>query len=74
MFVVANDRFSGYAKDMLTAIAHHLNLTFTMQLVPDGSTGRALENGSWTGMIGMLMTNVGSDSRVVIFSVSITYN
>ena len=43
---------------MMDRIAANLNVTYTAQLVPDGSTGSPLENESWTGMIGMLMTNV----------------
>ena len=54
----AKDRFSGYAIDMMNEIARLLNLTFTLELVPDGTTGQALENGTWNGMIGMLMNNV----------------
>ncbi|XP_067946370.1 glutamate receptor ionotropic, kainate 2-like [Watersipora subatra] len=53
----AKGRYTGYAIDMMDEIAKGLNITYTTILVPDGSSGRELPNGTWTGMIGMLMTN-----------------
>lgn len=43
---------------MMAEIAKILNISYEIREVPDGSTGRPLKNGSWTGMIGELMNGV----------------
>ena len=59
MFLVTgNDRYKGFAIDMMEALAKSRNWTYEYKQVPDNLTGVELPNGSWSGMIGMLMTNV----------------
>ncbi|KAF6017885.1 hypothetical protein EB796_023824 [Bugula neritina] len=66
----SNEKFVGYAIDMMTEIGKYLNVSYTYQLVPDGSTGLPLSNGSWTGMIGMLMSN---QADLAVGDVTINY-
>ena len=40
--------------DRLYAIAEQFNLTIETKLVEDKQYGKLLENGSWTGCVGML--------------------
>ena len=56
--VTGNDRYKGFAIDMMEALAKSRNWTYEYKQVPDNLTGVELPNGSWSGMIGMLMTNV----------------
>lgn len=56
--VTGNERFEGFAIDMMQALAESRNWTYQYKQVPDNLTGAELPNGSWSGMIGMLMTNV----------------
>lgn len=61
---------------MMTEIGKYLNVSYTYQLVPDGSTGLPLSNGSWTGMIGMLMSNVSrtdNSSPIVTMEYCVLY-
>lgn len=60
VLVAANERFYGYAIDMMKEIAVILNITYKIHLAYDGITGRPLPNGSWTGMIGELISNVSA--------------
>ena len=41
--------------DRLYAVAESLNLTIDTKLTPDGQFGKLLENGSWTGCVGMVV-------------------
>ena len=41
--------------DRLYAVAESLNLTIVTKLTPDGQFGKLLENGSWTGCVGMVV-------------------
>lgn len=43
---------------MMAEIAKKLDVKYKIIPVPDGSSGKPLANGSWTGMIGMLIANV----------------
>ena len=66
MYFLADYEFYGFAKDMLDKISENLNLECSLFEVADGTTGRKLPNGSWTGMIGTLIRNV----RVFVFITS----
>ena len=41
--------------DRLYAVADSLNLSIDTKLTPDGQFGKLLENGSWTGCVGMVV-------------------
>ena len=41
--------------DRLYAVAESLNLSIDTKLTPDGQFGKLLENGSWTGCVGMVV-------------------
>lgn len=56
--MTGNARFKGFAVDMMKELAKGRSWTYRMELVPDEVTGTRLPNGSWSGMIGQLMTNV----------------
>ena len=48
----------GSRPDRLYAVAESLNLAIETILAPDGEFGKRLENGTWTGCVGMLTRNL----------------
>ena len=46
-----NNRFEGFAVDLMSAIASVLNFNVTYKLVDDGKWGSKDEHGNWNGMI-----------------------
>ncbi|XP_078325983.1 glutamate receptor 1-like isoform X4 [Crassostrea virginica] len=52
---LGNDRFEGFAVDLITEVAKMLDFNFEIYLVHDGKFGQKKENGEWNGMIGELL-------------------
>ena len=66
-----NRKFAGADVWLLDYISRALNFRFQMQLTIDGQWGSDTGNGSWTGMVGMIMREVGrfsSMSRIGLMS------
>lgn len=55
-----NDRYEGFCVDMLKELAHILKFNYRIRLVDDGIYGVPGANGTWTGMVGELMSRVRS--------------
>ena len=53
-----NERFEGFCVDMLREMADILKFSFTIKLVDDGRYGAPGLNGTWTGMVGELISRV----------------
>ena len=53
-----NDRYEGYNIDLIDAIAKELKFNYTIQIVADSQYGKKLDNGTWNGMIGELLSQV----------------
>ncbi|XP_072557436.1 glutamate receptor ionotropic, kainate 4-like [Paramormyrops kingsleyae] len=51
-----NDRYEGFCVDMLRELAHILKFNYRIRLVDDGVYGVPGANGTWTGMVGELMS------------------
>ncbi|XP_048121766.1 LOW QUALITY PROTEIN: glutamate receptor ionotropic, kainate 4 [Alosa alosa] len=51
-----NDRYEGFCVDMLRELADILKFNYRIRLVADGVYGVSGANGTWTGMVGELMT------------------
>ncbi|XP_039620132.1 glutamate receptor ionotropic, kainate 4 isoform X1 [Polypterus senegalus] len=51
-----NDRYEGFCVDMLKELAEILKFNFKIRLVADGVYGVPEANGTWTGMVGELMS------------------
>ncbi|XP_063063592.1 glutamate receptor ionotropic, kainate 4 [Engraulis encrasicolus] len=51
-----NDRYEGFCVDMLCELADILKFKYRINLVGDGVYGVSGANGTWTGMVGELMT------------------
>ncbi|XP_064636089.1 glutamate receptor-like isoform X2 [Lineus longissimus] len=66
--LVGNDRFEGYCKDLAQLISEMAKFSYQIQIVKDRKYG-ALENGSWTGMIGELTRQ---EADIVIAPLTIT--
>ncbi len=49
---------SGIENDMVKEMSKTFNFTYDYHISVDGEWGRAFENGSWTGMIGMVQRKV----------------
>ncbi|XP_025087345.1 glutamate receptor ionotropic, kainate 3-like isoform X1 [Pomacea canaliculata] len=50
-----NDRFQGFAVDLIDEIARMLDFEYEIYLVHDGNFGSKKSNGEWNGMIGELL-------------------
>ena len=53
-----NDRFEGFAIDLIREVANMLKFDYEVYLVHDGNFGSKQEDGSWNGMIGELLEGV----------------
>ena len=52
--------YNGYCIDLLNELAKMLHFTFEIYPTPDGLYGSETENGTWNGMIGELVNEVGT--------------
>lgn len=53
-----NDRYEGFCVDMLKELADILKFKYRIRLVGDGLYGVPGANGTWTGMVGELISRV----------------
>ena len=53
-----NDRYEGYAVDLIKKIADMYQLNYLIQPVKDGKYGGRDANGTWNGMVGELIRGV----------------
>lgn len=53
-----NERYEGFCVDMLKELADILKFKYRIRLVGDGLYGVAGANGTWTGMVGELISRV----------------
>ncbi|KAJ3590177.1 hypothetical protein NHX12_008131, partial [Muraenolepis orangiensis] len=51
-----NERYEGFCVDMLKELAHILKFKYRIRLVADGHYGVPGANGTWTGMVGELIS------------------
>ena len=54
-----NDRYEGYCADLAGEVAKLINIEYVIEPVKDGKYGNKNDNGSWSGMIGEVITGVG---------------
>ena len=54
-----NDRFTGYCAEMAKQLADLVGITYEIRPVKDAKYGSKDENGTWNGMVGELVRNVG---------------
>ena len=62
-----NDRFEGFAIELMSEIAKFLQFNVTFKLVDDGKYGSVDEHGNWNGMIEEVM--IGTDNGGADFAV-----
>lgn len=55
---IGNDRFEGFAVDLIREVASMLNFKYELYLVHDGNFGSKQDDDSWDGMIGELLHGV----------------
>ena len=70
-----NDRFEGYAIELMQGIARILHFNVTFKLVDDGKYGGMDEHGNWNGMMkevleGVEGTDPGADFAVADLSIT----
>lgn len=53
-----NDRFQGFAVDLIAEVAKMLDFEYEIHLVHDGNFGSRQANGDWNGMVGELLAGV----------------
>ena len=53
-----NDRYQGFAVDLIKEVATMLEFEYEIYIVPDGNFGSKQSNGEWNGMIGELLAGV----------------
>lgn len=54
-----NDRYEGFAVDIINELAKELGFTYEILIQEDGSYGNQINN-TWTGMIGEVLAKVSS--------------
>lgn len=59
-----NDRYEGFCVDMLKELAEILKFKYRIRLVGDGLYGVPGANGTWTGMVGELISRVGRNYSI----------
>ena len=76
-----NNRYEGYCADLIEKIAHIVGFHYALKEVGDKSYGSRLSDGSWNGMIGELIREVGLCRRrrficgaVIFLHVSVYYD
>ena len=52
---IGNDRYEGYAIDLIAELAKILHFKYEFRLVKDNAYGRPDKNGTWNGMMGELI-------------------
>lgn len=57
-----NERYEGFCMDMLKELAQILKFKYQIRLVADGVYGVSGTNGTWTGMVGELISRVRAGS------------
>ena len=58
-----NDRFEGFAVDLIAEVAKMLNFDYDIYLVHDGKFGSKLADGNWNGMVGELLAGVSVSDK-----------
>lgn len=53
-----NDGFEGLCIDLLNMLSDKMGFRYTIRLVADRQYGGQLDDGSWTGLVGDLITRV----------------
>ena len=53
-----NERFEGFAIDLLSNVAALLQFKYQIYIAPDGLFGTKTPQGTWTGVIGELLNGV----------------
>lgn len=61
MLLKGNNRFEGFAVELIADIAEMLDFEYEIYLVNDGKFGNKLPNGEWNGMIGELLAGVNKN-------------
>ena len=51
--------YEGYCIDLLNELARNLKFTYEIYVSPDGMYGAQTDNGTWNGMIGEIVNEVG---------------
>ena len=59
-----NDKFEGFAVDLIEEVAQMLGFDFEIYLVNDGKFGSKLPSGEWNGMIGELLAGVSTPGEI----------
>lgn len=55
---VGNDKFYGFAIDLMERVAKDLDFEYEMYVVPDGNFGVELPTGEWNGLVGEVLCGV----------------
>jgi hypothetical protein len=53
-----NDRFYGFAVDVIQEIANDRHFTYEIYIVHDGNFGSIKSNGEWDGIVGEILSGV----------------
>ncbi|XP_033635922.1 glutamate receptor ionotropic, kainate 2-like [Asterias rubens] len=69
--LVGNARYYGYCIDMLESISKHVGFQYEIVEVDDNNYGSPMEDGSWNGMVGKLMTR---KADLAVAPLTITYS
>ena len=68
--LTGNARYEGYCADLADKIAELVQFNYELKLVEDGKFGADV-NGTWNGMVGELISRVGTAVLVLYFLIFI---
>jgi len=64
-----NHQYRGYLVDLLDALAKHASFTYSLHAVHDGQRGSRQQDGTWTGLVGEIITAVSTEISVIMANV-----
>jgi ABC-type amino acid transport substrate-binding protein len=53
-----NEKYEGYCADLAREVSKRVGIDYLIIPVKDGYYGKKLDNGTWNGMIGEIITEV----------------
>lgn len=69
--LIGNDKYYGFAVDLIDVISQVLGFTYEIIIVHDGKFGSKLTNGEWDGIVGEILSGVSTSCMRLTLSMSL---
>ena len=63
--LTGNERFEGFTVDLIERLARDLNFKYEMYQSPGNVYGSAINNKTWSGMVGEILNGVSAGQRTI---------